>query len=74
MAKQLYPKAPKPEPDHSDRSWAIRYEDVIYDNGVFSWTKYYRTKLGARFFAWWTIHIASWGGGASLIDNRGNHG
>lgn len=68
--QELYPKSrQRPEPDHSDRSWGVSYH-LVYDDGLGAWTQYYHTKLGARISAFLHYHIRSWGGRATLFDNR----
>jgi hypothetical protein len=71
VPERLYPKKRYEKAPHVERPWGVRY-DLVYDNGLFSWNDYYRTRWGAKIAAWWKYHFASWGGSAVLFDNRGH--
>lgn len=54
-----------------DRRWRVEFRYLAYDGGgSSSWTDFYRTKLGAYFFMYWHVYIASWGGEATLYDKE----
>lgn len=59
----------RPERDHSERRWRVRY-NLAYDGGGSDWVGCYRTLLGAKFAVWWNRNVASWGGSADLVDTR----
>ena len=67
--KQIYPKPEKPRKNKSGRRYKIHYY-LVYDGGGGEWDGYYRTYLGARIAAWYNEYIGSWGGSATLIDQR----
>jgi len=70
MSEKLWPKEKKgPSPEYLSRPWRVEY-DLAYDGGGSSWTAYYRTRWGAKFSAWWNVHVSSWGGSAVLFDNK----
>ena len=50
------------------RRWRMEY-DLIYDGGGSAFAVHYRTKLGARWSAFWHMHVRSWGGSAQLFDS-----
>lgn len=66
---QLYPRKPKQRAVKSYRPWMVRY-DLIYDNGIYAFTEYYRTEIGARVSAWWKHNVSSYGGTANLYRNN----
>lgn len=63
---KTYP-AFRPQRDHSDRRWHVRY-DLAYDGGGSQWVGYYRTFTGAKLAVWWNRNVASWGGTAAIFD------
>jgi len=68
----LYPKPKKPKPDHSDRPWRVDYE-LIYDDGISQFSRYYRTRFGAKLSAFFEGHFPkSWGGTAILVRQHEN--
>jgi len=56
---------------HLNRRWIVDYKDMIYDGGYSaSWSRGYRTKIGARLAMAWQYYMATWGGEMTLHDNR----
>ena len=70
---QLYPSPSKQERAARRQAkretfpFAVDY-DLAYDGGGAAFTQYYRTRLAARWCAFWNVRIASWGGTAELRE------
>jgi hypothetical protein len=50
------------------RPWRVHY-DLAYDDGGDEFDEFYRTYFGARWSAFWHLHVWSWGGSAKLYPN-----
>lgn len=63
-------KLPKAKNWHLDRRWRVDFTNLVYDDGFCSWSRGYRTRLGAYVAAFWNFKIASYGGdGITITDN-----
>lgn len=49
------------------RRYRMHY-DLAYDGGGSEFDQFYRTRFGARWSAFWHLHLRSWGGSAQLYD------
>lgn len=49
--------------------WTVRY-DLAYDGGGEAFTRNYYTKWLAKLGIFFNRHVLSWGGTATLIDNK----
>lgn len=47
--------------------WAVDY-DLLYDNGDFAFTSYYRYLWQAKLMKFVNVHILSWGGKSRLYS------
>lgn len=71
MAELIYPKPTRKRDPKLHRRWRLDCVLVYGGDGggaAATWSKGYRTRLGARIAAWWHYEIASWGGSVKLID------
>lgn len=68
----LYPKEKRRKEKVNYKHW-VDYS-LAYDGGGSKFTKYYRSRFNARVFAWWHVHIASWGGTAVLFTKGETNG
>lgn len=63
----IYPKDPREKNYRLNRRWRVDYVDMICEGGGgASWSKGYRTWVGARVAAWFWYHIGTYGGKVSI--------
>lgn len=68
---KVYPRPGRVRNYHLDRRWILLCDGLVYDNGIVSWERGYRTRLVARLAAFWHYYIGSWGGGVvTITDTR----
>lgn len=66
----VYPR-PEHEPNRRlHRRWRVDYDGLVCEmGGIASWSKGYRTYLGARIAAWFWYQVGTYGGGSVTITN-----
>lgn len=71
MTERLYPSPNKRRRrlDDATLRWRVDWE-LAFDGGGETGTAYFATRWGARLYAWYMYHLASYGGVVELTDQE----